>query len=133
MRALVLLGLLLVALTAAAPSSSAAPAVSLRVTFWEDGAGEPDAVWTLRCGPPRGSLPRPARACRKLATLGARVFAMTPPNAICTEIYGGPQEARVTGRIGQARIWTTVTRTNGCEIERWQRLSPWLLPPGGAS
>jgi hypothetical protein len=130
-RALTLAVLLLVGPAATTSGFAAGSATSLRVTFWEDGAGEPDAVWTLRCSPPRGSLPRPARACRKLATGGARLFAATPRNVACTEIYGGPQEARIVGTVGGKRVWTTVTRTNGCEIERWQRLTPWLLPPGG--
>jgi Subtilisin inhibitor-like len=128
-----LLVLLLAGLTAATSSSAAGSATSLRISFWEDGGGAPDAVWTLRCNPPGGSLPRPARACTKLAAGAVRHFAGTPRNVACTEIYGGPQEARITGSVAGKRIWTTVTRTNGCEIERWQRLTPWLLPPGGVT
>jgi hypothetical protein len=33
----------------------------------------------------------------------------------------------VNGRAVRA----TFSRTNGCEIDRWQRISPWLVPPGG--
>jgi hypothetical protein len=56
-----------------------------------------------------------------------------PPDTACTTIWGGPQVARVIGSVQGTRIWTTFTRANGCEIERWQRLSPWLLPAGGAT
>jgi hypothetical protein len=90
-------------------------------------------MWTLRCNPPRGTLVRPARACAKLTAGGAALFAPTPPDTACTEIYGGPQRARIVGTLGGKRIWATVTRTNGCEIGRWTRLSPWLLPPGGVT
>lgn len=112
---------------------SAGSATSLRVTYWEDGSRPGSSVtWTLRCNPPRGSLPRRAVACRRLAAGGSTLFAPIPPDTACTEIYGGPQQARVVGTISGKRIWTTFTRTNGCEIGRWNRLSPWLLPPGGA-
>ena len=52
---------------------------------------------------------------------------------VCTEIYGGPQKARVVGTVAGRRIWATFTRTNGCEIERWSRISPWLVPAGGVT
>lgn len=61
------------------------------------------------------------------------LFAPVPKNVVCTEIYGGPQKARVTGTVGGNRIWATFTRQNGCQIDRWNRLSPWLLPPGGVT
>ena len=59
------------------------------------------------------------------------LFAPLPKGIVCTEIYGGPQKARVVGTVGSKRIWATFTRQNGCQIARWNRLSPWLLPPGG--
>ena len=49
------------------------------------------------------------------------------------QIYGGPQKAVVKGTIGGERIWSSFSRRNGCEIARWARFSPWLLPPGGAT
>ncbi len=135
MRRFAVLALSTVALVACASSSAGGNATSLRVSFWEGGAltDTPDVVWTLRCNPARGSLPRPARACAKLASSGAKVFAAPRPDVACTQLYGGPQRARIVGTVGGKRIWTTVTRTDGCEIARWQRLSPWLLPPGGVT
>ncbi len=107
---------------------------TLRVTYWEDGSLPAESVtWTLRCNPPRGSLPRKALACRRLATGGSKLFAPLPPDIVCTQIYGGPQKARVVGTVGGKRIWATFARTNGCEIGRWNRVSPWLLPPGGVT
>lgn len=123
------------ALSSCALAAASTPwSTSLRVTYWGDGANTASSVtWTLRCNPPRGSLPRKAVACRRLAAGGAKLFAPVPKNIACTEIYGGPQKARVVGTVAGKRIWTTFTRTNGCEIERWSRVSPWLLPPGGVT
>ena len=134
MRGFALLALTVLALVASAsPQAGTSADTSLRVTYWEDGSGTPDAVWTLRCNPVGGSLARPARACAKLAAGGAKLFAAFPPNTVCTEIYGGPQRARIVGTVGGKRVWTTFSRTNGCEISRWARVSPWLLPPGGVT
>ncbi|HLG09083.1 MAG TPA: SSI family serine proteinase inhibitor [Gaiellaceae bacterium] len=123
------------ALTASVSALGGTPsATSLRVTYWEDGARVADRVtWTLRCNPARGTLPRPARACRRLAAGGPRLFAPLPKDVVCTEIYGGPQIARVVGVVGGKRVWATFARRNGCEIDRWSRVSPWLLPPGGVT
>lgn len=135
MRAVAALALAVVALCAAAAGNSATPApTSLRITYWEDGSSAtPDEVWTLRCNPRRGTLPRPGLACRKLAAGGPKLFAPLPPNIACTQIYGGPQKARVVGTVAGKRVWATFTRTDGCQIGRWNALSPWLLPPGGAT
>jgi hypothetical protein len=126
--ALVLALGLLVPEAAAGTSAS----TSLRVTYWKDSA-KPSATvtWTLRCSPPRGTLRRPARACSRLLAGGPKLFAPIPPKTACTQIYGGPQKARVVGTVNGRRVWATFTRTNGCEIDRWRRISPWLVPPGG--
>ena len=107
---------------------------SLRVTYWEDGAVTSKSVtWTLRCDPASGSLARPARACTRLAAGGVKLFAPLRTDMVCTEIYGGPQRARVVGTVDGKRVWATFTRRDGCEIDRWQRISPWLVPPGGVT
>ena len=122
----------LLAVTAATTASAATTATTaLRVTYSEDVAKPSESItWTLRCNPARGSLPRPARACARLAAGGARLFARLPRNIVCTEIYGGPQRARVVGTVNGRRIFATFARSNGCEIDRWQRISPWLVPAG---
>ena len=133
MRALLTLSFLCAGLLACSTAASgASTGTSLRIAFWEDANGtRPDSVWTLRCDPAGGTLARPARACERLEADGPKLFARLPKNIVCTEIYGGPQKARVIGTLNGRRIWATFARSNGCEIDRWQRLSPWLLPPGG--
>jgi len=131
--------LVLLALSAgvAASAASAGPAqtgTSLRVAYWENGSGaKPDEVWTLRCDPARGTLTKPRAACEKLSTGGTKLFAPVPKGMACTEIYGGPQKALVSGLVDGKRVRTTLSRSDGCQIERWSRLAPWLLPPGGAT
>lgn len=120
-----------VALLAAA-AVGGAPGTRLTVTFWPDGSDPARRqVWTLRCAPPGGTLPAPARACRRLARLGAAAFAPIPEDAVCTQIYGGPQVALVRGVVSGRRVWARLSRRDGCQIARWDRLSPWLLPRGG--
>jgi hypothetical protein len=133
-RALLLL-VLAAALVACGSGTAAgtAPATSLTVTSWPDGPGAGGKrVWTVACAPARGTLARPAVACRKLAAGGAKLFAPTPPDTVCTQIYGGPQVARVAGRVKGKRVFATLSRRDGCEIAGWNRVSPWLLPSGGA-
>jgi len=135
MRWLAILVLAAAALAASVPGSAGTAATtSLTVTFWEDGSRSADrATWTLRCNPARGTLPRPGIACRRLAAGGPRLFAPLPRYIVCTEIYGGPQIARVVGVVQGKRIWATFSRVNGCHISRWDGLSPWLLPRGGVT
>jgi hypothetical protein len=124
-------GALITSVAALAGTSSS---TSLRVTFWENSANPDSSVtWTLRCNPPRGTLRRPAVACRRLSAGGAKLFAPLPIDAVCTQLYGGPQQARVVGTLAGKRIWAAFARTNGCAIGRWNRVSPWLLPPGGVT
>lgn len=100
---------------------------SLHVTVWPNGQGEaPKRTYTLRCAPAAGTLPQRAAACARLARLRAP-FAQTPKNVVCTEIYGGPQEALVTGRFRGALVRAWFSRRDGCELDRWTRV--WFLFP----
>jgi hypothetical protein len=108
----------------------AAAVTALTITVWPQGFDGPSQRWTLRCGPTGGSLPARVAACRKLNSLSAP-FRPISNDAVCTEIYGGPGIARVTGRFRGQRIWAEFRRRNGCEIGRWERLRP-LLPAAGA-
>jgi hypothetical protein len=136
MRGAVALAFAAAALCACASGSAgtSATGTALTVTYWADGANTAQRVqWTLRCNPPRGTLGRAATACRKLANGGARLFAGVPKDVACIQIYGGPQVARVVGAVKGVRVWASLSRTDGCQISRWDRLSPWLLPAGGVS
>ncbi len=50
-------------------------------------------------------------------------------NDVCTEVYGGPDTAEITGTLFDQEVDTTVDRTNGCGIADWEELLDELLPP----
>jgi hypothetical protein len=104
-------------------STSQTAETDLRITFWEAGREQKAAPtrWTLRCDPDAGTLPRRAAACDRLERL-ARPFAPTPKNMACADVYGGPQEARITGVHDGRRVWVALSARNGCEISRWNGL-----------
>jgi hypothetical protein len=134
MRALLLLTFA-AALMACGSSQAAqtASTTSLKVTYWPNGmsaAGK--RTWTVACAPARGTLPKPAVACRKLAAGGAKLLAPMRKDLLCTQIYGGPQVARVVGTVKGRRVAVSLHRRDGCGISRWDKLAPWLVPPGGA-
>ena len=130
MRVLLLVSSALVLLSPAM-ASSASPATALVITYREDSARPGEHVrWTLRCEPTGGNHPRRAAACRQLARLGWRAFRPVPSDRACTELYGGPQVAIVSGSVDGRRVWAKLTRIDGCQIARWDRV-PSLLPAGG--
>jgi len=116
--------LLAVVIALGAPASASD---QLRVTYWAQGRerGTPQR-WTLRCEPAGGTLPRAAAACTRLARMRAP-FEPIPRDSACTQIYGGPQEAVVAGTYAGRRIWIRLSRTDGCEISRFDRLR-FLVP-----
>jgi hypothetical protein len=99
---------------------------SLHIAVWPDGPSGPSRAWTLRCAPTGGTLPHRAAACTKLGKI-AHPFAPVPPDIACTDIYGGPQEALVTGKFRGLRIRARFNRRDGCQIARWDRVK-FLFP-----
>jgi hypothetical protein len=45
---------------------------------------------------------------------------------MCTQIYGGPQKAHVTGWWAGRPVNTYFKRNNGCETARWNKFSSLL-------
>ncbi len=88
--------------------------------------------WTLICDPPGGDHPFAERACELLAQLaGQEVDPFTPPRKgrACTDLYGGPDVATVSGVWRGRQVQASFSRVDGCEISRWDALGPLL---GGA-
>jgi hypothetical protein len=75
-------------------------------------------------------------ACLALAepAVQTRLLEGPPADQVCTEIYGGPDVARVTGTIDDQPVDATIDRTNGCGISDWDDLLGAVLPdPIGVS
>ena len=44
----------------------------------------------------------------------------------CTDIFGGPESARVTGELHGKPVASDFGRANGCEISRWDAVADLL-------
>jgi hypothetical protein len=95
------------------------------------GDGTEPTTYTLVCAPGGSStLPDAAAACEHLRGLDDP-FAPLPAGRICSQQYGGPQTARITGRWAGADVRLELSRTDGCRISQWDRLGPLLPGPVG--
>jgi hypothetical protein len=104
---------------------------SLHITVWPDGPDKAKQTYSLRCAPAAGTLPKRAAACARLARM-THPFAPTPKNVVCTQLYGGPAEALVTGRLRGSSVSARFGRKDGCQVARWNRVA-FLFPGVGTS
>lgn len=100
------------------PTAEPTPQTSLTIAF-DSGDGTEAQEWTLTCEPEGGSHPDPGAACAALGGLDATVFAPVRADLMCTQVYGGPQTATVSGNWGGQAVDASFSRENGCEIARW--------------
>src|SRR4051812_48163282 len=106
------------------PSSpdSTAGLANLTVTLDNDGAkGAPAKQLKLSCEKPTDS-----QACKTVATITTRDLAPTPANMACTQIFGGPETATITGTLRGSSVNARFSRSDGCELQRWKRVQPLL-------
>lgn len=137
MRILLLLPLGLLAACSGSGADDAlspAPAPTSRLVVEQDpGDGSPAQRWTLVCAPGGGASgdhPDGEAACEHLLAAD-EPFAPLPDDRICTEIYGGPQTARVTGTWRGEQVDLRLSREDGCAISQWDALGPLLPGPVG--
>jgi hypothetical protein len=71
----------------------------------------------------RCDAPEDSEVCR---ALDAKWFEPTPGNVACTQQYGGPETATVTGTFRGEPVDAKFSRENGCEIARWEDAKPLL-------
>ena len=50
-------------------------------------------------------------------------------NRLCSQIFGGPQRAEITGSVRGSRVSLTVTRSDGCGVGDWDALHALLGDP----
>ena len=118
----------------AASSSSPSDAVAdneLTIVLDRGDGTEPER-YTLTCvDVPGGDHPDASGACAHLEGL-EDPFAPLPADMACTEQYGGPETARITGSWQAEDVDVELSRTDGCRISQWESLGPVLPPVEGA-
>ncbi|MGX1504694.1 UNVERIFIED_CONTAM: hypothetical protein RKD43_003319 [Streptomyces graminofaciens] len=102
----------------------------LTVIVSASGNTRTDGRYELECGPAGGTHPSAESACSRLEELAREQqdpFAPVAEDQMCTQQFGGPATARVTGTWQGRQVDAIFDRSNGCEISRWQTLEP-VLP-----
>ncbi|MDR7084593.1 aminoglycoside phosphotransferase (APT) family kinase protein [Arthrobacter ginsengisoli] len=80
------------------------------------------------------TLPDSAAALAAVTEHGEAIFFPKPgPPKMCTQQYGGPQVAVVTGWFAGRAVHRTFSRTDGCEIARWRAMAPLLGGVAGST
>lgn len=115
--------------TSAAATTPSPAGTALQVEVVAAPGAEP-ARWTLTCAPAGGDHPDPEAACAALART-PDPLAPVPADAVCTELYGGPQTGLVRGTLDGREVSLELSRTDGCRTEQWDRLGA-VLPAGGS-
>lgn len=100
----------------------------------------PDAApasYTLVCqgGVPaaESNHPTAAAACAALRKNPSLLERAPKSGQACTQQYGGPQTATVTGAVDGMAVESSYSLTDGCEISAWNAVSDILGSAGGAS
>ncbi|WP_258804737.1 serine protease inhibitor [Pseudarthrobacter sp. NS4] len=79
----------------------------------------------------QSTVPDPQAALAAVEQFGEQIFFPEPgPPKLCTQQYGGPQVAVVSGTFNGRQVESAFSRTDGCEISRWNTMAPLL---GGAA
>jgi len=95
------------------------------VTFWPEGPDGESQEATLTCEPATGTHPDPEAACAALAA-DPTALEPVPADSACTMIYGGPEQATVVGVVNGEEVDAAFERSNGCELDRWDRMAALL-------
>jgi hypothetical protein len=110
---------------AAAPPAQAETALVVRVDLDGESGPQQQREAEVRCTGAGGSP-----ACAAAADLKPADFAPVPGDVACTQQYGGPQTAHVTGTLRGENVDARFSRTDGCEITRWEQVSGLLEAAG---
>jgi hypothetical protein len=101
-----------------APAPAPASGTELRLELRKEDGATPREV-RLRC---------PGAECTRVEAMDPDALAPTAADVACTELYGGPQVARLTGTLDGRRVDARFSRVNGCEADRWDRVVAVLAP-----
>lgn len=109
--------------------------VALTVTLDPDGLDGPEEEMTEEVSCEEVS---DDAACLAITDLEAGDFDFPPTDQPCTQLFGGPDVATLQGEIDGEDVDAELSRSNGCEIERFDAAVPLLqalfddYEPGGA-
>ena len=107
-----------------AASPAGEPVARLVVSVDPDGRG-PEAANETRFS---CSTPRESTVCAEASALEPSDVEPVDPATACTELFGGPETARLRGRVRGRAVDARFARNNGCEIARWDKVQ--FLFPG---
>ena len=112
------------------------PIADLTITF-DPGDGSP-VTYRLACLGDTATFTgdtalSAADACLALTEPEVRARLLTDAHLdrMCTQQYGGPETATVSGTLDGDPVETTVGRADGCGIADWSVTLSALLPPAG--
>jgi hypothetical protein len=107
-------------------SASTASVADLTVTVDPDGKGSKEAKTAdVQCASADDS-----DVCKSVDGMKPAVFEPVSGDTACTQQYGGPETATVTGTLHGETIDAKFSRVNGCEISRWKQAAPLLEAAG---
>jgi hypothetical protein len=114
-------------------ATTGSAAIELTVLY-DDGSGRKTSG-TLTC---RGADRRAAGAlagrasaaelCAQARGVRELLTSKPDPGRACTQVYGGPETAVVTGTIDGEKVERRFRRTNGCELADYTRAAGLLQP-----
>jgi hypothetical protein len=99
----------------------------------QDGPERPAASTELTVRlDPDGKGPAEAKEARVRDAAGLRPadFEPVPDDVACTQQFGGPETATVSGTLNGRAVDARFARDNGCEIARWEKVSALLAEAG---
>lgn len=103
--------------------------VELSIFIRANGIAE-SAHYTLNCSGSAAAKtsehPQPSEACELLAK-SPQILDPAPANQMCTEQYGGPATALVTGTRDGKAVNREFNLKNGCGISDWNNALPLLV------
>ena len=103
-----------------------APATQLTVRVDPDGDG-PDRARQSRIS---CHVESQDRMCDVAAKLRPADFEPTPDDVACTQLFGGPQTATISGTLEREQVDGRFSRHDGCEIARWEKVAALLAGAG---
>jgi hypothetical protein len=87
----------------------------------DGGEGQPAKELQLTC-----TAPTDSDACGAAAGISPADLAPPQEDVACTQQFGGPETATIKGTLRGAEVDASFSRTDGCEIARWDKVSALL-------